>query len=366
MELPRWSTTGRTFFVQASWFRLCFSIALTVTILLSFSPWSNPLAENSRGTSIRPAPIPNIVHYTMLQKDEHARLQFSFESFLSLYSALRLLKPSQIYIHTDFNDTMITNARTKGSKWTRMVLNYFPEVQLNKVSVPTHANGHRVENIEAKSDFTRWEQVYAIGGRYIDWDVIILRDDVSLREAGFKSVVGRQPEGQVNPGCFMSQKNSALTYLMKREQYKVFDNAWGTHSVDLVTSIAERLVRSPNEVLILDQAAFAPTSWEAWSVKQLFEIHEVSVPLLPQVNDLSGNPMVRYDQRSRSHDWEMDFSSTYFLHAFQRHAEEWVTGFTGVSIKYILDRKSNFALAAWPIVQMGLEEGVFSAEDDEH
>jgi len=258
---------------------------------------------------------------------------------------------------------MIAKARDQGSKWTRKMLNEFPTVKLNQVSIPTHANGHKIWNIEAKSDFTRWEQVYAKGGRYLDWDVITLRNDNALREAGFKSVIGRQPHGKVNPGCFMSQKGSALTYLMKREQWKVFDEGWETHSVFLITSIAERLVQSPNEVLILDQLAMAPTSWEEWSVKQLFEPHETSVPLFPQVNDPAEDPLARYDHKTRNQDWEMDFSSTYFLHAFNRNVD--IPGFHGVTVKYILDRKSNFALATWPVVQMGIKEGVFSVADDE-
>lgn len=366
MELPRWNLPKRSSYVGILRSRIYIGITLTaiILVLLYLSSWSSSITENLSRVSRRPAPIPNIVHFTMLQKDEHSKFHFSFEAFLSMYSALRLLKTSEIYIHTDFNDTMITKAKLQGSTWTRKMLNDFPEVKLNKVSVPTHLNGLRIWAIEAKSDLTRWEQVNAKGGRYLDWDVITLRNDNMLREAGFKSVVGRQPHGKINSGCFMSQKGSALTYLMRRDQYKVFDNGWETHSVDLITSVAERLVRSPNEVLILDALAFAPTSWDEWSVKQLFEPHETAIPLFPQVNDPSENPLERYDHKTKNQDWEIDFSSTYFLHAFGRGAED-IPGFTGVSVKYITERKSNFALASWPIVQMGLKEGVFSVEDDE-
>jgi len=116
-------------------------------------------------------------------------------------------------------------------------------------------------------------------------------------------------------------------------------------------------VRSPNEVLILESRAFAPTSWEEWSVKQFFESHEISVQLFPRLNDPTEDPIERYDHKTKNQDWEIDFSSTYFLHAFNRGVT--IPSFAGVAVKYILDRKSKFKLATWPIIQIGLEEGVF-------
>lgn len=45
-----------------------------------------------------------------------------------------------------------------------------------------------------------------------------------------------------------------------REQHVGFNGAWAS-SLHSMIIIAERLVTIPNEVLILDRNAFAPTHW---------------------------------------------------------------------------------------------------------
>lgn len=313
----------------------------------------------------RPDHIPNIVHFTHLKKDDNSELHFTFQSLLSLYSAIHYLRPDRVYVHTDFNTNVITEAKSTGSKWTRMILTTFPEVQFNQVIVPTHVKGLKIDNIEAKSDLVRWEQVNAFGGIYLDWDVITLRDVGPLRYSGFNNIVGRQWGGKVNSGCFMCKKESALAQLMVRDQYRVFDNGWETHSVQLVTDISERLVRTPHEVLIMDQAAMGPTNWEAWSADALFGVHnDTTIPMFPQVNDPTEDPRARWDDKSKFGAWEMDFSATYFLHAFQSRGHR-PPDFDGVSVKYVLARNSNFALAAWPVVQAGIRDGIFVENDAE-
>lgn len=309
-------------------------------------------------------PIPNVIHYTMMMKDELAEFDINFLSFLSVYSALRILNSQRIYIHTDFNETMIEQARKVGNKWTRLILDVFPEIIINHVPFITQANGQRILAVEHRSDMVRFDQVYEKGGIYLDFDVYALRDAQVLREAGFNNVVGRQAGGQLNNGCFMSQPKSALAYLMKRDQWKVFDGEWETHSIHLLTQISERLVRSPGEVLILDQLAMAPWSWEFDDFAQLYFPHKESVPQSPQVNDANEEPISRWENRMRGLDWELDFSSVYFLHAFRPFSSIY-SGLEEVNVDFILKRSSNFALATWHIVQIGLKEGIFVGTESE-
>jgi hypothetical protein len=338
----------------------CIAASLIISQLSLIQSYADQLPR----VSTHPA-IPNIVHYTQLQKNEHSTLHFSFESFLSLYAALRILKPSKIYIHTNFNESMLTEAAQNGSKWTRMVLTSFKEVVINQVQVPEEVNGLTVENIEAKSDFVRWEEVYDKGGIYLDWDVHTLRDVKILRKSGFNNVVGQQPEGPVNTGCFMSARKSALATLMKREQYVVFDNSWEAHSVNLLTDISRRLVRSPGEVLIMESPAFAPFNWRADDMDNLMAPHkDAPASLAAQVNDPVQDPFMRWDKKVTGRDWEHDFSASYFLHAFKTR-DHHVPGYKGVSVRYVLDRDSNFALATWPVVELGVKEGILSPDDDE-
>ncbi|KAH8647855.1 hypothetical protein BX600DRAFT_119205 [Xylariales sp. PMI_506] len=366
MIIPRWIVPAQATLRRVKWAQcfICSACALAALLLLRRVA-TNKSTAGLAFVSHKPPPIPNIVHFVMMKRDEHSELNFSFASFLSVYSALQVLQPSRVYIHTDYNKTMIARARVSESRWTRLLLTRFPEVTVNQVPSVTHANGREIKHVEHRSDMVRFGQVYDKGGLYMDFDVYALRDARALREAGFSSIVGRQQGGTINNGCFMAQQGSALAFLMQRDQWSAFTGGWRAHSVNLLTSIAERLVRSPGEVLILDQLAMAPVGWEEKDIARMYAPHHgASVPHFPQVNDDAEDPIARWDDRVRSEDWEMDFSATYFLHAFRRdHAD--IPGFRGVSVKYITERNSNFALATWNIVQMGIQEGIFSETDDE-
>jgi hypothetical protein len=365
MELPRFLVPKQANFQNARWIRLFVAFGGAIMALFIISSLVHNDSISLPSVSYRKQPIPNIVHYTMMMRDEWSEFKISFVSFLSVYSALRILKAPQVYIHTDFNETMLRRAREGGTKWTRALLTTFPEIIINQVPVITHANGMEITFVEHRSDMVRFDQVYEKGGLYLDFDVYPLRDVTILREAGFNTVVGRQNDGALNNGCFMSQPKSALSYLMKRDQWTTFDGGWLTHSVDLLTRIAERLVRSPGEVLILDQLAMAPWGWGDEDVTNMYAPHKESVPQFPQVNDPTEDPIARWQNKVRGSEWEKDFSASYFLHAFRPHSGS-MPGFNGVNVKYILERNSNFALATWNIVQIGLQEGVFSKTDDEY
>ncbi|KAH8667096.1 hypothetical protein BX600DRAFT_463159 [Xylariales sp. PMI_506] len=364
MDFPKWLVPHQSGFQRAKYARLFAAFGISIAVLFVLRSLVKNETVVFPTVAYKAAPIPNIVHYTMMMRDEQSEFNISFINFLSVYSALRVLNSKEIYIHTDFNETMIIQARTTGNKWTQMLLNEFPEIIINHVPVITHANGREITNVEHRSDMVRFDQVYEKGGIYLDFDVYALRDVKVLREAGFNNIVGRQDGGTLNNGCFMSQKKSALAYIMRRDQWSTFDGGWFTHGVQLLTDVAERLVRSPGEVLILEQRALAPFGWGEENIKKMYAPHPNSVPQFPQVNDPTEDPLARWQNKARSYDWELDFSATYLLHAFRWHSGA-MPGFDGVSVEYILKRNSNFALATWHIVQLGLKEGVFKETDSD-
>lgn len=312
--------------------------------------------------------IPRIVHLVQLRSDENAELHFSFQSFLCLYTAYYFIKPITIFIHTDHSQDSVEHAIDHGSSWTRKVLTAFPGVvKVNSVTPPTSAaNGLPLERIEHKSDFVRMEQVAIHGGIYLDWDVIAVRSPTPLLNAGFAAVVGRQIDGNINNGCFMANKGSALVSLMNSEMPVVFSGEWQHHSTGLITPIAERIAYVPGEVLILDHNAFAPTSWWDESASALFserEDDEKPISVDDQMNVDTLNATDRWHSRAKGRDWEMDFSQTYFLHAFKAI---WgpVARFDGINLQYILRRKSNYALAVWPVVMQGIQDGIINESDE--
>ncbi|KAJ4422715.1 hypothetical protein N0V82_002612 [Gnomoniopsis sp. IMI 355080] len=347
-------------------------ILVTITLLLLIVYYCPNLyredLQRIPSTTDRTRTIPRIVHLVQLKSDENAELHFSFQSFLCLYTAYHFIKPDTIFIHTDHSQDSLEHAIDHGSSWTRKVLTAFPNVvKLNSVTPPTVAtNGLPIERIEHKSDFVRMEQIAIYGGLYLDWDVVTIRSPTPLLDSGFAAIVGRQVDGNINNGCFMATKDSALVDLMRREMPVEFSGEWQHHSTGLITPIAERISYVPGEVLILDQKAFAPTSWWDDSASALFSEREDSekpVPVDDQLNVDTLNATDRWYSRAKGREWEIDFSQTYFLHAFKAI---WgpVARFDGINLQYILRRKSNYALAVWPVVMEGIREGIIHELDE--
>lgn len=336
----------------------------------------------------RPESIPRIVHLVQLKAGDDAELHFSFQAFLCVYTAHHFIQPSAIYIHTDHSQEAVDGAIENGTTWTRKILTAFPEtVRINQVVPPTTAaNGLALERIEHKSDFVRMEQVGLRGGVYLDWDVLTLRSPAPLLDAGFAAVVGRQADGNINNGCFLARRGAALVRLMNDEMPAVFSGEWQRHSTGLITPIAERIAYVPGEVLILDDKAFAPTSWLDESASALFSEQQEGYgehgeeeeekghgdreergPVAEggRVNVDTIDALERWSNRAPEGEetWEMDFSQTYFLHAFKAI---WgpIPRFDGITLAYVLRRKSNYAVAAWPAVMQAMKDGIIDPEDE--
>ncbi|KAI3390249.1 hypothetical protein diail_11040, partial [Diaporthe ilicicola] len=319
-------------------------------------------------TSGQEACIPPVVHFVQLKKDEASSLHFSFESFLALYAAYHFVQPSIIYIHTDFSPNEVADAATYGSSWTRRVLTAFPKVvRLNKVTAPTQANGLDIKHVEHKSDFVRLDQLVRHGGIYLDWDVLILKPLSPLLNAGFKAVVGRQSDATINNGVILAARDSAVVRIMKQESPKAFDGGWITHSVRLLTTVAQAVAGVPHEVLIMDPGAFAPFSWDQESVNRALERHEGDADEQQSAGMLQAvrvDPMMVWERHraSKTKLWAHDFNDAFFLHNYFNSVEN-PKGYDGVSVPYVLARDSNYALAAWPIVMQGIKDGYIDAKD---
>lgn len=325
--------------------------------------WTFDSSQESKNS-----PIPSILHFVQLKKDDNSELRLSFEAFLALYAANRFIRPSTIYIHTDFSPQDVAAAIEHGSSWTRKVLTSFPEiVHVNYVTAPTEANGLAIKRVEHRSDFVRLEQLAKFGGIYLDWDVITLRPLAPLLNAGFRTVVGRQYDGFINNGIYFATKDSGVVDVMRRETPRVFDGGWITHSVALLTKVSNRLAIVPGEVLILDFKAFSPFEWSQESANKELQRHvgdAVPEDFIVGYYDVSADATTAWNAKSggKKKDWEYDFSDAYFLHKFYNDVDA-PRGYEGVSVPYILARDSNYALATWPIVMQGIRDGLIDSED---
>jgi hypothetical protein len=318
--------------------------------------------------------IPNQAHFVYILPDDKDNFNFQFSHFLSIYAAWHYWHPQAIFLHTNVDAAGAEVARASNGtagKWNEHIFNLF-NLTINTVPTPTLAgNGKKLTGMEHKSDFVRVKAVHDFGGVYIDWDVHTLRDVAPLRQSGFKAVAGRQLGGPVNSGTFMSEKGGRMIKLWMKQMHKVYDGRWTTHSNDVLTTVGQRLIREPKEMLILERDAFAPGSWENTDTDALFGVHNDTESnlanyrpgmVLPAYDEEFG---ARWDHPERFPMWERDWSGSYLLHAFS--PDRWshkVEGLEeGITPRYVLERKSNFARAVYPVAKSMYDRGLIGVDD---
>ncbi|KAK1760275.1 hypothetical protein QBC47DRAFT_290561 [Echria macrotheca] len=316
--------------------------------------------------------IPNIVHYVYILKENVTDFHFEFKHFLSVYASHLHLQPDTIYLHTNAPTDALERARAgQFGKWNRLLFNHFPQLQINHVSPPAAAaNGKEITTIEHKSDFVRPQIVHTFGGLYLDFDAHPLRDIRVLRESGFNNIFGRQAHGEVNNGVFMARKETLLMEIWDREMNRVYNGDWSSHGNGVLTRIAPRLMSIPGEVLVMEQDALQPGSWEVGDNINLFGLHDDVASNLEGISDGDALPEIREEltdrwvHPERFPRWERDYAGTYILHAFDpgRNANP-VEGFDHVTPRYVLERRSNFARALYPVVKHMYDAGLVSIND---
>jgi hypothetical protein len=72
----------------------------------------------------------------------------------------------------------------------------------------------------------------------------------------------------------------------------------------------------------------------------------------------------RWEHPERFASWERDWSTTYLLHAFspQRFGRN-ISGFDHITPRYVLERRSNFARAVYPVAKRMYDEGLLEVDD---
>ncbi|KAH8663372.1 hypothetical protein BGZ60DRAFT_411155 [Tricladium varicosporioides] len=324
------------------------------------------------------APIPNIVHYVWLLRDP-TQLQLDFRAFVTMYSSYLYFQPEKIYIHTDATSEVFEKAKTAGEIWTRRVL-AIPGITPNYVVAPNvTSKGVPIKLMEHQADSLRIAALREFGGIYLDMDAIPLRDIGSLRNSGFANVVGgafaltTKHSGYVNNGVMMAKPHSNLMEIYYRAADQFFDGSWATASVLLLTDLANRLSSIPSEVLILQPTAFAPMSWEDEDKKRLFQPHFKTPATTGLLGDngpreLKGTCLdamawlKERESEGKVEKWEMDFSSSYILHAFDDELEKIWGWDHKINLEYVLARQSNYARAVYPAIWHAIQAGVIEEE----
>lgn len=358
---------------------LCLSL-----FLLQHNPSSAKVAlsdcpattETTEATTVKTETetIPNNVHFAYILSDPEGNFTFHFSHFLSIYAAWYYWRPDTIYLHTNVQADGATVTRARDGelgKWSRYIFTLFDNLEINTVEAPTHTNtGMEIKGLEHRSDFVRVKAVHELGGIYIDFDVHPLRDIDFLRKSGFKAIAGRQLGGQINSGTFMSVKGGKMVKRWMDGMHDAYTGGWTTHSNEVITKFGQRLIREPGEMLIMEREAFAPGSWENADTDWLFATHNDTRSNLANYSE--GDILHPFDESFDERwnnpegfpEWAHDWSSSYLLHAFS--AARWgheIEGFKEITPKYVLERRSNFARAVYPVAHHLYQEGLISVGD---
>ncbi|KAK8145904.1 hypothetical protein G3M48_003819 [Beauveria asiatica] len=312
--------------------------------------------------------IPNILNLVYILSDAvDGTFPLQFSHFLSVYAAWHHWQPDAIYLHTNVeaNSTAVRRAQTgDAGKWAKRVF-AIPGIVINTVPVPTHAaNGLRIKSMEHKSDFVRVQAVHDFGGVYIDMDVHALRDLKPLRESGYSAVAGKQTDGWINSGTFMSEKQGRMVKLWKDGMHAAYDGWWTTHSNKALTQVAKELAKEPCAMLTLRPSAFAPMGWRSFHTERLFANHfEPTAIYLDKHGGLPAYPEDYEKPRHSLMTWAQDWRCTFLLHAFSQKNERNGVKNNGITPRFVAERRSNFARAVYPMVRNMYAQGLLDKDD---
>lgn len=316
-----------------------------------------PVPHRSSSEASPGVVIPNIVHYVWVLRNPDGVLEFEFKHFVSIYSTSLYLRPQKIYLHTNAPPSAVSAARHDTSRlWTRKIFE-IPGVTIRIITVPTHTKyGAELKALEHRSDFVRPAIMRDFGGIYLDFDVIPLRDMKPLRESGFRNIFGHELNEKVNNGVMLSAKGSRLMDIFDRDQHEAFDGWWISHSVHLLTRMANAMMAIPNEVMILERHAFIPDGWDDERHARLFRRHETQALIMGDrdisMDEIESDSFSYWNwTKSRARqDWEMDYSKAYTIHALSPalYASNRTPACLDISWDYVMERTSNYAAQVYP------------------
>lgn len=312
--------------------------------------------------------IPNVVNLVYVLSDPvDGTFPMQFSHYLSIYAAWHRWRPDTIYLHTNVeaNSTAVLRAQNgEAGKWSQRFFE-IPGLVINTVSVPTHANnGVEIKRTEHKSDFVRVQAVHDFGGIYIDLDVHALQDIKPLRDTGYAAVGGQQVDGYLNSGTFMSEKGGYMVKLWLQRMHQVYDGGWTTHSNTALTFVGKQLADEPCTMLRMKPAAFAPIGWFWGSRERLFENHfGASKAQFAEDGTLAEHPEDHEKPGGSVMPWAHDWRCTFLLHAFSPKKPRNGVKDNGISPRYVVERRSNFARAVYPMLKSMYDDGRIDKHD---
>ena len=335
-----------------------------------FSNLGRPFKSNRQDPlSLQETPlIPNTIHFVHLvdEPNKNKPLNFTFHQFVAIYSAHYYMQPDTIYIHINVPEHLILTNLT--NSYTRAI-SKLPNIKYNYHSAPNQTTaGIEINNLPHRSDFVRADVLQKFGGIYLDDDVYLLRELHTLRHIGYENVVGRQENGYTCNAVIMATPGNKMISAYNTLQNTIYDGGWETHSIFLLTTLAREFASVGNHVMIVPRDTFFPLSWWKNDLEILYQVHpdagesETNNRSIKNQTEFTSNFHL-WPPESWRHDWRL----SYVLHGWtsaikdnfdgDENTRELFGEYKGISLDYILARKSNFAIAVYPAVKDALDRG---------
>lgn len=354
------------------------------------------LGSLTKGKVTQSSTIPNIVHFVHLVRgsDSEPVVEFPFRQFVAIYSAHYHLNPDKIYIHTNLEDHILgaaINAST--NPYVRVLLN-IPNIVFNYEYTPLKTTrGKTISELAHRSDFIRTRVLKRWGGLYLDDDAYVVRDLRPLRESGFRAIAGRQQNNQICNAVIMAAPESELISLFYALQDRIFDGGWTTHSVDLLSRLAQDFSGVDGQMLILEREVFYRLGFNKKDLIELYHVYRGTRERREDHEDEkkeriegppdNGDPIITSDEcrnmteymdsfeddemsrKSGKSKETVDWRGSYIIHGwttqFIRYDDDDNIMFGrkgGITLDYILAKKSRFASAVYPAVKHAVDNGV--------
>lgn len=349
------------------------------------------IGKYTQGKVTETPTIPNIVHFVHLVRgsDSEPVIEFPFRQFVAIYSAHYYLNPDKIYIHTNLEDHILQTAiNASTSPYVRVLLK-LPNLIFNFESTPLKTTGKKeITELAHRSDFIRTRVLKKWGGLYLDDDAYVVRDMKPLRDSGFRTIAGRQEDGQVCNAVIMAAPESALISVFYALQDQTFDGGWTTHSVGLLSRLAQEFSGADNEMLILEREVFYRLGFNKEDLIDLYHKYRDDSPKRDENDGIiigpprTGDPIItssdcqnitsylssfqtKTKNKNKNQENQLDWRGSYIIHGWTTrllsydNADNVMFGTKGgITLDYVLEKKSRFASVMYPVVKHAVDSGL--------
>ena len=182
--------------------------------------------------------VPNIVHYTWYASPQSA---MTFQHYIAILSAYKILKPDKIYIHMNVS-------RPMGRYWDKIVK--LDSVEALNEGLPSDLLGVKLipDNqvfLTDSCDIGRIKYLLQYGGIYLSYDIIVIKPFDELRRSHEFTLIqdkGMQISyGLLSNSIVMSAKNAPFLYLWANSYLEGFQlRRWSYNLIQKPTTLYKR------------------------------------------------------------------------------------------------------------------------------